>query len=214
MPRNKYPELTESRIMEAAARLFLEKGYRDTSIQDIVDEVGGMTRGAFYHHFKSKEDIFDAVTTRLFLQNNPLDLPEELQDKTGLEKLKALVLRSIRNNMQVRIINSAPEFFRSDKFIALHVRETVEQIAPEILPIIEEGRKDGSIPVEYPKQAAESLLLLANIWLSPVIFGADEQEYAQRVDTFGKLLEGIGIRLLDEELRAALQTFYRKTVRL
>ena len=43
MARNKYPEVTEERILEAAQRLFLEKGYDNTTIQDIVDQLGGLT---------------------------------------------------------------------------------------------------------------------------------------------------------------------------
>ena len=61
MARNKYPEVTVEKILDAAQRLFLEKGYENTTIQDIVGELGGLTKGAVYHHFKSKEEIMDAV---------------------------------------------------------------------------------------------------------------------------------------------------------
>ena len=40
MARNKYPEVTVERILDAAQKLFLEKGYDHTTIQDIVDELG------------------------------------------------------------------------------------------------------------------------------------------------------------------------------
>ena len=73
MARNKYPEVTEERILEAAQRLFLEKGYDNTTIQDIVDQLGGLTKGAVYHHFKSKEEILDKVSDRMFFQNNPFE---------------------------------------------------------------------------------------------------------------------------------------------
>ena len=43
MARNKYPEITEERILDAAERLFLEKGYENTTIQDIVDALGDWT---------------------------------------------------------------------------------------------------------------------------------------------------------------------------
>ena len=52
MPRNKYPEETVQKILDAALKLFLEKGYEETTVLDIIGEMGGMTRGAFYHHFK------------------------------------------------------------------------------------------------------------------------------------------------------------------
>ena len=61
MARNKYPEETVEKILTAARRLFLEKGYEKTTIRDIVDQLGGLTKGAVYHHFKSKEEIMDAI---------------------------------------------------------------------------------------------------------------------------------------------------------
>lgn len=48
MARNKYPEQTVELILETARRLFLEKGYEATTIQDIVDGLGGLTKGAVY----------------------------------------------------------------------------------------------------------------------------------------------------------------------
>ena len=46
MARNKYPEVTVEKILDAAQRLFLEKGYESTTIQDIVDHLGGLPKGA------------------------------------------------------------------------------------------------------------------------------------------------------------------------
>ena len=91
MARNKYPEVTEERILEAAQRLFLEKGYDNTTIQDIVDQLGGLTKGAVYHHFKSKEEILDKVSDRMFFQNNPFEAVKQRGDLNGLEKLREAV---------------------------------------------------------------------------------------------------------------------------
>ena len=54
-----------------AQQLFLEKGYDNTTIQDIVDKLGGLTKGAVYHHFKSKEDIICALSDKMFSDCNP-----------------------------------------------------------------------------------------------------------------------------------------------
>ena len=42
MARNKHPEETVNRILDVATRLFMEKGYEHSSIQDIIDELGGL----------------------------------------------------------------------------------------------------------------------------------------------------------------------------
>jgi len=53
-------EVTRAHIVEAAAQLFSKNGYNATSIEAIL-LASGMSRGAFYHHFKSKEQVFEAV---------------------------------------------------------------------------------------------------------------------------------------------------------
>ena len=51
---------TLERIHQAAKAEFLEKGYKDASLRNIVKSVG-MTTGAFYGYYKSKEDLFEAL---------------------------------------------------------------------------------------------------------------------------------------------------------
>jgi AcrR family transcriptional regulator len=51
---------TRERIVEAADDLFYRQGYEKTSFSDIADAVG-ITRGNFYYHFKSKDEILNAV---------------------------------------------------------------------------------------------------------------------------------------------------------
>ena len=86
--RNKYPEITVEKILNVAQRLFLEKGYDNTTIQDIVDHLDGLSKGAVYHHFKSKEEIMDAVGDRMFLANNPFEVVRQRSDLNALEKLR------------------------------------------------------------------------------------------------------------------------------
>ncbi|MCB6367618.1 TetR/AcrR family transcriptional regulator, partial [Intestinibacillus massiliensis] len=66
MSRNKYPEVTVNRILDSATKLFLQKGYEKTTIQDIVNDLGDLSKGAIYHHFSSKEDIIQAVGERMY----------------------------------------------------------------------------------------------------------------------------------------------------
>lgn len=70
MARNKHPEETVNLILDVAFRLFIEKVYEHTSIQDIIEQLGRLSKGAIYHHFKSKEDIMVAVTDRITAESN------------------------------------------------------------------------------------------------------------------------------------------------
>ena len=49
MARNKHPEETVEKILAVSAKLFMEKGYEHTTLQDIIDNLGGLTKGAIYH---------------------------------------------------------------------------------------------------------------------------------------------------------------------
>ena len=89
--RNKYPEVTVEKILEVSQRLFLEKGYDNTTIQDIVNELGGLTKGAIYHHFKSKEEIIDALGEKLFFDNNPFVTVQKQKNLNGLQKMREVI---------------------------------------------------------------------------------------------------------------------------
>jgi AcrR family transcriptional regulator len=58
--KNLQPQETANRILRQAMRIFLEKGYHGTSIDDIT-QAAGVTKGALYWHFKSKEDLLKRI---------------------------------------------------------------------------------------------------------------------------------------------------------
>src|SRR6187551_2532021 len=57
-------ESTRSTLIEAARALFAERGYADVGTEEIV-RAAGLTRGALYHHFDGKRDLFEAVYERV-----------------------------------------------------------------------------------------------------------------------------------------------------
>ena len=119
MSRNKHPEETVNLILDVAFRLFMEKGFEYTSIQDIINNLGGLSKGAIYHHFKSKEDILVAVTERMTAESNQmLAAIRDRTDLSGKEKLKTIFKESIQRPVQNDIFTAAPNFsaklYRSD----------------------------------------------------------------------------------------------------
>ncbi len=83
-------EATRGALMDAARRLFVEKGYADTSTPEVV-AAAGTTRGALYHHFVDKRDLFRAVLAREMAA-----VAEDIRAaaREGLPPLKALVAGS------------------------------------------------------------------------------------------------------------------------
>lgn len=207
MARNKHPEETVSLILDVSYRLFMEKGYERTSIQDIIDNLGGLSKGAIYHHFKSKEDILVAVTDRMTSQsNNILANIRDQKDLNGQEKLKKIFKDSIMRPVQDEIFTVAPDLHDNPRLLFSILRETMDEAAPNyILPIIMQGIGDGSIQTEHPKALAELIILTANIWMNPMIFDNTPEEAYEKFMIFGQMMKGFGLDVLDEELLKRLQ---------
>ena len=194
MARNKYPEETVNLILNVSARLFMEKGYEHTSIQDIIDNLGGLSKGAIYHHFKSKEEILDAVTDRIMEESNrKLAGTLERRDLNGIEKLRTLFKSSLCRSVQDEIFKVAPSFYNNPRLLA-----------SLLYPIIEEGIVDGSIAAEHPKQLAELISLVANVWINPMIFDNTEEETYHKFLVFDQMLKGMGLDIIDEEMVARM----------
>lgn len=207
MARNKHPEETVNFILDVVFRLFMEKGYEYTSIQDIIDQLGGLSKGAIYHHFKSKEDILVAVTDRMTAESN--QMLADIRDRTdlcGREKLRTIFKSSINRPVQNDIFTVAPDFHNNPRLLFSLLHDTIEEAAPNyILPIIEQGIADGSIETDYPKQLAELILLAANVWMNPMIFDSTVEESCRKFMIFGQMLRGFGLDIVDDEMLARLR---------
>ncbi len=209
MARNKYPEITRARILETAKRLFMEKGWEETTVQDIVDELADVTRGAFYHHFQSKDDIIDAVTTLMFSGNIMTLIKENANlNINGLNKLRNLLISSFGTEEQLQFVKVAPSVLRSPIIIGKQVRDCINTIAPYICKCIEEGNQDGSLRVDNPKQTAETFILLVNLWLNPITFTVTKEEYSDKISHLKALFEGIGLPVIDDELFHLFEKYY------
>lgn len=97
--RSRAPRRRQSEILEAAARVFHEKGYESTSIQDIADSVG-ILKGSLYYYITSKEDLLYEIIQGVHeeaLKN--LDLVAAL-DGDALQKIRAFVVVHFQNNAE------------------------------------------------------------------------------------------------------------------
>lgn len=200
MARNKYPEETVRLILEQSLKLFVEKGYESTSIQDIINNLGGLSKGAIYHHFKSKEEIFEAVCRKVGDENAAYyDKIRDDKTKNGYEKLKTLILSACANPNNDVVLAMTDKIMSDPKFLMNIIRESYDLVVPcYIEPIIMEGIADGSIKTDYPKELAGVLITLLNVWINPMI-EKTTNETRKKIEFFDTLLKGIGIDIFDEE---------------
>ena len=209
MARNKYPEETVRKILDTAERLFIEMGYDRASLQEIIDETG-LSKGAIYHHFASKEDIFYSVCDRIGQRNGEV-LSQVRDDPSlnGLEKLRAMFKASLQPERQAKMFCMMPYLMDNAKFLATELRSIFTEVVPCFVePIIRQGMADGSIRTEHPKELAEAMIILADGWINPIVQPTTPEEIRARCAVYNQLFCGFGIDgLIDQEIVDALLSY-------
>lgn len=206
MARNKYPEQTRQKILDVAFRLFSEKGYDHTTIQDIVDGLG-MSKGAVYHHFTSKEDILDHLYDRYYVDSKMFDVLDA-PSRSGLEKLRELLRRQLTDPGKLEIDDITVSFERNPQLIQLLLTTSVRDAAPIIQRLFEEGVADGSITTLYPKEAAESFMVLLNLWAG--VFSHSREDFMAKFRFLKAMSDGLGIPVFDQALMDTLDAYYTR----
>ena len=210
MARNKHPEQTVQLILDTATRLFLQKGYDKTTLQDIIDATK-LSKGAIYHHFASKEAILIAVVDRMGDFNSAV--LAEIRDRkglTGAEKLRELFRTSMTLSFQGKILHMLPFLIENPKFMALQMQSILGEAAPDyILPILKEGIADGSIHTDHPEELSEVLLILSDLWLNPILRPSTPEQVRARCAFFNQFTRQYGFELLDEDLIETMAAFSR-----
>ncbi len=213
MTRKNNPKQAIENIITISAKLFAEKGYDKTSMQDIADAVG-MSKGGIFHHFSSKEDIFNAVMERQFEQITET-VKKWLDDMHGLtakEKLRGLIRRNLMDEKIIKesgnMISSAAE---SPQIILAFTQNNVKKLAPIIADVIREGIEDRSISTALPNECAEVLLLLLNFWCDTDIFQGDFSTLQKRFRFLQHLMRQLGVDILEDEIINSISDFYENS---
>ena len=202
MSRNKYPEQTHKRILDVSTKLFFEKGYEETSLQDIIDGLGGMTKGAIYHHFHSKEDILIVVVNRMCDDsNNKMAQIRDDDSLTGKQKFEKMFSESLSDPNQKDMFTVTPNLLDNPKLLVHYVRTVAYTIVPDyVVPVVMQGVEDGSISTEYPEELADVIMFLTDVWLNPIIFKMSEKQLINRILLFNNMLKPFGLELISTEM--------------
>ena len=204
MARNKHPEETVELILEQSLKLFMEKGYDGTSIQDIIRNLGGLSKGAIYHHFKSKEVIFDAVCERLGMQSAEYFI--QLRDDkklTGIEKIKIIFESAYTSSDNVTLRGFMVKMMEDPKFIVNQTKAIYAEMVPLFVePIIKQCIDEGSVVSDYPKELGEVIFTLTNVWINPIRMKMSDEDIISKIDYFALVLKSLGLDIFDDDLKS------------
>ncbi len=167
----KVPEERKQELIDTAERLFLEKGYEQTTVADIVREIE-VAQGTFYYYFSSKEEILEAIIEKdiTALEENVRQIMSR-EDANAAVKLNAVVNSIIGISASRREIM---DYLYEESNAVMHEkmeRHTIERLVPLMTSVVAEGTRAGIFDVQYPTESVEFLLAtLVYFFHHPEIF--------------------------------------------
>lgn len=158
--RKMSPEERKNQIIKTALELFKDKGYEDTPVSSIIEEAG-ISKGGFYHHYKSKEELLEDIAA-LFV-DQVLGLIRKIvqrEELSALEKLNSHIreVNALKKEKSAEVFIYLAELYAGGK--NLQLERLIfdcgrEKLAPLIKEIIEQGWREGDFKTDYPEEAAE-----------------------------------------------------------
>ncbi len=192
MRRHKEPEIRRNELLEAAQRLFLEKGYNKTTVQDILD-VDGLSKGVFYYYFKSKEEVMDAIIERI-VEAEVANAKKIVNDAgmTPSQKLNAILTGkglSEENNKNKESVVSQLHRAENAEMHQKSMVRTIIALSPVIANILTD--KDGYhyFSTDYPEETVALFLAAGQFIFDDSLFQWNEEQRTRLAAAFIEMME-------------------------
>lgn len=185
-------------ILDSAVKQFTSRGFETTRVQDIMDPLDGLTKGAFYHHFKSKEEIADKVVERMLPDRNVFDSILKDTALNGLRKIQELFLASMFDKSTYQYVSTSFELLSSPRFFLKYIEYVNELLVPYLECGLEEGAVDGSLSVTHIRQTAELVTLVLSTWFINAIFPNTVETLNEKLMVAQAFLSNSNVNILDE----------------
>lgn len=205
----KEADVRKNEILDAAAHLFAEKGFDNTSVADIMAAVG-IAKGTLYHHFKSKENIMDALiewqTSKILSAAR-----KEAGDKSVPVKERIVrTILALHVDTEQREGEKMVRHLHKPQNALMHQktkRILFQGIPPIMADIINDGIEQKLFETPYPLECMEMALCYLTALLDDDLFELSEEQRQDRVQAFIYQLE----RLLGVETGEL--AFFKKALR-
>lgn len=170
-------------ILDVAERLFATKGFDNTSTNDILDEVG-IARGTLYYHFKSKEDILDAMIGRI--SKRLVEKAKAIADHREIPVLQRLSMTIMALNLNNDLGREVMEQMHRTQNALLHqkMRENLlAEVNPVLIGLVKEGMEQGICHTDYPAEVVEMTMLYSSISFD-VLSENSQEERQRKIEAF------------------------------
>lgn len=199
----KDPEERREELVDIAEKLFIEQGYEETAVSDIVKKAR-VAQGTFYYYFKSKDEVLDAIIDRYLNEiMTIIDKQVHRKDIDAVDKILQLIRGSISfGQTKERMVN----YFHEEKNAHLHFKmeqKIYPKLANPLKKIIDQGISEKLFETKYPYETA--LLILGT---NHTIFNL-ETLFDKAPQDQKKILEA-GFYLVERMLGAKQNTFLNR----
>lgn len=165
---------TRDQLVEAAEKVFHERGVSRTSLNDIAKEAG-VTRGAIYWHFKDKHDVFEAMMDRL---KTPLEMLQEAiaqpDEPDPLGRLRDFLLyiigemvRDPRRRRSYEIVFLKCELTEANEPLGTRHRQSFLDGSARMRKVLENAKRCGQLPDETN---IEQVIIQLNVQLTGLVY--------------------------------------------
>jgi len=190
------PDQRRNELLDCAQALFLARGYDHTTINDVIARAG-VSKGALYHYFTSKEAMLEALAER-FAARSLDQLDDIMQDDSpdALKRLNAFLARSrqLRREAAPMIRPLFAAVFRPENIVLYHRINAagLAMMTPPLARIIAQGVEERIFRTPDPVGTAEMILQLgaaAYGIIARALNARSKREAREAADTLENLLK-------------------------
>ena len=175
----------KNEILDVSGALFSQKGFDATTISDIIEKVG-VARGTVYYHFKSKEDIMDALIERYI--SRLLAAAKKIADDKSIPVFErffqTLMVLVTDNDGSLEV--TADDIHKPQNAL-MHQKmqkAMMEGIPPILTGIVEDGIKESLFDTPYPYETMEMAIAHTNTVFDNYSDNLTEKELVTKIKAF------------------------------
>ncbi|KZS44007.1 TetR family transcriptional regulator [Paenibacillus glucanolyticus] len=180
----KKSEDRKNEILDAVDELFGHKGFDGTSTNDILEKVG-IARGTLYHHFKSKEDIMDALIDRYAVRL--IDGAQEVAADKSIPIVERIIRVVMALNLSGGSSEQIMEHIHKPQNALMHQKiqkVIINGVPPILTEIIREGIQQGLFSTPFPYECMEMVVIYASTVFDDDLVVMTEKERSSRIVAF------------------------------